>query len=319
MALNETPIRVPAPVPANAPGRRRRPVGFVDHHMAGYLPGTDGLFRNPSTGYATNIGIGSDGRGNYEIHEYVPEDQVAWGNGNDHLNEVAISIEHENDRANGSASKPTLETHELSARYMAAAAIRWDMRIDGKVQLVLRDFPNHDFYGRRVPGFGTEFNVIGHRAVALKDCPRYFDMEWQVARANEIINGGPAEKPKGNPMSFLGQHPTGAVTEFFETSADGVTAGEFAYLLPAHYGVFVPMSDEAYRQELINVEVRAAKFAARCAGTKLTAEQEAQIRAQVPLGIDAWLEKHADRTAGVVEKVDQLKALGLAVAAPAVP
>ncbi|WP_157001421.1 N-acetylmuramoyl-L-alanine amidase [Agromyces laixinhei] len=191
MSYNETPIAYPA-AGANRPGRSRRPLGIVDHHMAGYLPGTSAMFMNPSTGYATNYGIGSMRSGVFEIHEYVPDDQVAWGNGNDFLNTYAVSIEHENNRAAGPASKPTPEVHELSARFHAALALKWDWRIDGRVQLVLRDFPNHDFYERSVTGFGTEFNVTGHRTVALKDCPRDLDMQWIVDRANTIINGGTA-------------------------------------------------------------------------------------------------------------------------------
>jgi hypothetical protein len=186
--LDETFLARPAAA-GNFPGIARRPLGIVDHHMAGYLPGTTGMFQNPATGYATNLGIGSMDGETYVVHEYVPADQVAWGNGNDYLNRVAVSIEHENNRAAGYASKPTEEVHELSARVHARLAIQYDWRIDGELVLVLRDFPNHDFYGRTVPGFGTEFNVTGHRSVALKDCPRDLDMQWIVDRANQIIRG----------------------------------------------------------------------------------------------------------------------------------
>lgn len=191
--INESLIPFPC-APENKPSRSRRPVGAVLHHMAGYLPGTDGIFRNPDTGYATNLGIGSLDGQNYIVHEYVPEGEVAWGNGNDDLNARAISIEHENNRAEGPASKPTPEVHELSARTLARQARQWDWRIGGKVQLVLRDFPNHDFYERSVPGFGVEFNVTGHRSVALKNCPNELDMVWIVNRANELLAGGGASK-----------------------------------------------------------------------------------------------------------------------------
>ncbi|WP_350347269.1 hypothetical protein ABIQ69_11570 [Agromyces sp. G08B096] len=194
--FHETPRVTPcAPQNKPRPARKRRPVGWVDHHIVGTLPGCTAHFQNPSTGYATNYGIGSgDGRGGggWWINEFVPADEVAYGNGNEHLNEVAISVEHENDLRLGIAGKPRPEVHELSARFMAACAVRFDWRIKGKVQLVLRDFPNHDFYGKRVPGFGTEFNVIGHSAVALKDCPRDLDMQWKVNRANQILADGEA-------------------------------------------------------------------------------------------------------------------------------
>lgn len=189
-------------VPVSKPAHRnnrpfppefRKPVGVVDHHIVGTLPGCTATFQNGDTGYATNYGIGSaDGRGGggWWIHEYVPDDRVAWGNGNGFLNRNAVSIEHENNIAVGLAAKPRPEVHELSARFLAALAVKWGWQIGGKIQLVVRDFPNHDFYGAdSIPGFGTEFNVITHRSVALKDCPKDFDIHWQVARANEIIAG----------------------------------------------------------------------------------------------------------------------------------
>ncbi|GAA1787819.1 peptidoglycan recognition protein family protein [Agromyces lapidis] len=191
---NETPVSRPAH-PNNRPGRKRqggRPLGYVDHHIVGSLPGCTAHFQNPETGYATNYGIGSgDGRGGggWWIHEYVPADQVAWGNGNTFLNEYGVSVEHENNLAVAINGKPRMEVHELSARFLAYLAKKWDWRINGKVQLVVRDFPNHDYYGESIPGFGTEFNVITHRSVALKDCPGQFDIHWQVARANELLAG----------------------------------------------------------------------------------------------------------------------------------
>lgn len=209
---DETPYPYPAPYPQNRPGIHRIPRGAADHHMAGYLPGTTRLFQDPATGYATNYGIGSYDAENYVIHEYVPDDQVAWGNGNSFLNTYGVSIEHENNRAEGYASKPTREVHELSARFHAALALKWGWTINGKVQLVVRDFPNHDYYGAAsIPGFGTEFNIIGHRAVALKDCPRDLDMSWIADRGNEIIrNAGPTSldvgtitRRKEQPMGLL--------------------------------------------------------------------------------------------------------------------
>lgn len=201
MQYNETPIYTPIPA-ANKPSRRRstgRPVGAVLHWMVGYLPGTDATFRNPATGYATNEGIGTmDGGRTWEIHQYVGEDEVAWGNGNDDLNDRAESIELANDRAWGPVSKPPSEVHELAARRLADLAIRHNWFVGDRVQLVLGDWPDHDFYGRRVPGFGTAFNVITHRSVALKDCPGTTDIWWIVDRGNQIIDQrlGRTETPR---------------------------------------------------------------------------------------------------------------------------
>jgi hypothetical protein len=209
--FNETPIVKPIPRSnyPNTGGRPvpRDPVGAILHHIVGSLPGCTAHFQNPNTGYATNFGIGSrDGRGGgeWQIHEYVPADAVAWGNGNTHLNEAGVSIEHENNLAIAINGKPRDEVHELSARFLASLARRFDWRIGGKLQLVARDFPNHDYYNKRVPGFGTLFNVITHRSVALKDCPKDLDYAWIVARGNEILAGAtaPAPTPPEDPMQY---------------------------------------------------------------------------------------------------------------------
>jgi hypothetical protein len=186
----ETPVPYPIPS-ANKPNRQRsggKPVGATLHWMVGYLAGTDAHFRNPATGYATNEGIGTLDRGaTWEIHQYVPENEVAWGNGNTDLNDRSESIELANDLRYGATSTPPPEVHELVARRLAALAIRYDWRINGKVQLVLGDFPGHDFYSKPVPGFGVDYNVITHRSVALKDCPGTTDVRAIVARGNQII------------------------------------------------------------------------------------------------------------------------------------
>lgn len=191
---NETPRhRGTAPGNQPQPRQRRTPLGIVDHHIVGTLPGCTAHFANPSTGYATNYGIGSGngrGEGGWWIDEYVPAEYVAWGNGNGFLNTYGISIEHENNLAIAINGKPRPEVHELSARFHAALAVRFNWRIGGVLKLVARDFPNHDYYGRSVPGFGTEFNVITHRSVALKDCPKDLDVGWIVDRGNQIIREG---------------------------------------------------------------------------------------------------------------------------------
>lgn len=178
---------------APSPPVPRVPLGITDHHIVGTLPGCTAHFQNPETGYATNYGIGSaDGRGGggHWVHEYVPAEFVAWGNGNGFLNLYSVSIEHENNVSVAINAKPTEHVHELSARFHAALAVRFGWRIAGRLMLVARDFPGHDYYGARVPGFGVEFNVITHRSVALKDCPRDLDFGWIVNRGNQIITEG---------------------------------------------------------------------------------------------------------------------------------
>lgn len=201
--MSLTIVRIPA-ASVNQPARpiRRIPVGAVDHHMGGYLLGTDGMFQKPSTGYSTNYGIGLGSDGKVRVSEYVAPDLVAWGNGNTDMNTRAVSIEHANDRSKypDLSAKPTEEVHEASAQLHAQLAVRFDWRIGGKLQLVyaeLSDYPKigPHFYDRAIPGFGREFNVIPHRAVAKKTCPEHLDVRWIVDRANHIINeGAPASE-----------------------------------------------------------------------------------------------------------------------------
>ncbi|ROS28927.1 N-acetylmuramoyl-L-alanine amidase [Rathayibacter sp. PhB127] len=217
--MSLTIVRIPAAA-ANQPARpiRRTPVGAVDHHMGGYLLGTDGMFQKPSTGYSTNYGIGLGADGKVRVSEYVAPDLVAWGNGNTDMNTRAVSIEHANDRAKypDLSAKPTAEVHEASALLHAQLAVRFDWRIAGKLQLVyaeLSDYPKigPHFYDRAIPGFGRDFNVIPHRAVAKKTCPEHLDVRWIVDRANHIIREGFDDTPtnptatEGDDVSFADQ------------------------------------------------------------------------------------------------------------------
>lgn len=164
-------------------------VGGIVHWMAGYLPGTDQMFMDPDTGYATNYGIGSrNGQGDvYEVHRYTPTDRHrAFGSYNDDIDNRGISVELENDYPN-SSGKPTIETHELAARLFAEKAVKHNWRIDGKIQLVVGDFPDHRFYLKDCPDFGVKYNLMTHRSMAIKDCPGTTDVEWIARRGNEII------------------------------------------------------------------------------------------------------------------------------------
>lgn len=177
-----------------ATGRRERKVGAILHWMAGYLPGTTAMFQNPATGYATSLGVGSrDGWGNdLQVHRYVPADGYAFGSYNEYADRRGESIEIENDRNLPYPGKPTPAVHELVAQLLAQLCIDEDWPlIDGKRQLVLGDFPDHRYYLRDIPGFGVDFNVTTHRSMALKDCPGSTDVQWIVARGNEILTPPP--------------------------------------------------------------------------------------------------------------------------------
>lgn len=239
MALNI--IHVPA-APDNYGGPGHKKVGAILHWMAGYLPGTDSMFRNPDTGYCTNFGVGSrNGRGDgYEVHRYTPDESYrAYGSYNDDADDRGLSIELENNWP-VAASKPTPETHELTAQLLAELAVRHNWVINGKVQLVLGDFPSHPFYRKPIPGFGRDFNVTTHRSMALKDCPGTTDVAWIVARGNDIIQGKAGVTP-GTDDNMLIYEATSASTDAvipkgfrFIQNADG----PLRVLSPAEWGAY---------------------------------------------------------------------------------
>lgn len=244
------------------PPVQRRPLGIADHWMMGYLPGTDKMFQKPGLGYATNLGIGSDGRGSYTVHEYVPVDRVAWGSGHAFINRVAVSIEHENDRAGGPTSRPTDETHEMSARVHAELALRFDWRVDGVVQLVYHDEPGRYYKDLPVPGFGVDFNVITHRSVYTTECPGKLDVPAIVVRANQLIRETTTEEtavelyvkaPNNAIIHFLpgvrGEYPTLEDYQAYRGDVNFIRARKGTTLIspPAPEDV-TPISWEQYKR-----------------------------------------------------------------------
>lgn len=107
---------------------------IVIHVMAGSLAGTDSWFSNPASQVSTHYGIGLNG----EVHQYVLEEDVAWGNGrvsnptyslykpNINPNLYTISIEHEGQ----DLSKGTPAMIEASAKLVKDIATRWNIPID---------------------------------------------------------------------------------------------------------------------------------------------------------------------------------------------
>jgi hypothetical protein len=182
-----------------ARGVRNYKVGAILHWMAGYLPGTTAMFQNPATGYATSLGVGTrDGRGNgLEVHRYVPSDGRAYGSANSYADGLCESIEIENNYWQGYASKPTPEVHEHVAQLLAQLAIEQKWRIDGKIALVLGDFPDHRYVVEPIPVHGVDFNVTTHRSMAWKDCPGSTDVQWIVARGNDLIRARLGSTPAG--------------------------------------------------------------------------------------------------------------------------
>lgn len=192
-------------------------VGFILHWMAGGLPGTTGMFRpGGSADYSTGYGIGTaNGRGDgpVRIDQYVNDKDRAFGSANPDADRKGISIEMENNMKGPKSpwyiNPPSYAVLEVVAQFMAQKVREHDMRINGKQQLVLADFPDHRYYGKSIPDFGVKYNVITHRSMALKDCPGTTDIDWIVRRGNEILNGDKPLPP--------------AVAEVLRKAEDGMT------------------------------------------------------------------------------------------------
>ncbi len=107
---------------------------IVLHVMAGSLTGTDSWFANPKSQVSTHYGIGLNG----EVHQYVLEEDTAWGNGrvsnptyslykpNVNPNSYTISIEHEGQ----DLSKGTPAMIEASAKLVQEICDRYDIPVD---------------------------------------------------------------------------------------------------------------------------------------------------------------------------------------------
>jgi len=96
-------IIIQKPSPNKGSRGNYKPELVVIHVMSGTLVGTDSWFASTKSQVSTHYGIGFNG----EIHQYVPENEVAWGNGRTdkptakllkagiNPNLYTISIEHE--------------------------------------------------------------------------------------------------------------------------------------------------------------------------------------------------------------------------------
>jgi len=128
------------PSPNFAVGRgSQKPEVIVIHIMAGTLIGTDSHFSSPSSQVSTHYGIGLNG----EVHQYVKEEDTAWGNGlrvppinkaptfklykpGLNPNSYTISIEHEGQDLNNGTEQMFASSVEL----IQSIAKRWNIPID---------------------------------------------------------------------------------------------------------------------------------------------------------------------------------------------
>jgi N-acetyl-anhydromuramyl-L-alanine amidase AmpD len=180
--------QVPSPYfgyPDGTPGRNgHKPLAVVMHIAEGSLPGIDAWFVSPqNSGSSTHYAIGKKG----EIHQYVREEDAAWGNGivkkptwpllvqNVNPNLYTISIEHE-----GYTGEPwTEEMLESDVWLLKRICQRWSIAMDrahiiGHYQL---DSVNR----ARCPGTGLPWDrLIAELAVMDPKDKQILELQAQV-------------------------------------------------------------------------------------------------------------------------------------------
>ena len=149
---------------------------ITDHWMVGTLASTDQAFNSGRAASAT-YGVGET-----EIHQYVNEKDYPFSDGNTYANQHTISIEHEGGwlQADGTRKNPSPAVLELSAQLHADIARR------------------HGF-GKLVIGS----NVFPHSHWVATMCPGTLNMDWIVARANEINAGSTTAGNGSTPITSI--------------------------------------------------------------------------------------------------------------------
>lgn len=137
-------------------GRTEKVIAFVNHRMVGYLAGTDAYFQNPDRGVSTHFGIGYGADGVVQIHQYVPLDDTAYGNGNydpsgswdnwgyktNEINAATISIEHQDH--GDPAGKGVVSAKVQEASQKLQALLRYGTIAQWKAAgIVVRDWTNN--------------------------------------------------------------------------------------------------------------------------------------------------------------------------------
>lgn len=159
---------------------RTEPVrAFVNHRMVGTLAGTTAYFANPATRpVSTHFGIGKI-YGKVEIHQYVPLDDTAYGNGNydvsgrwddwgyrtTEVNAQTISIEHQ-DHWGDPARKGIVPDDVQQASMKLQALIKFGTPAQWKAAgLVFRDWANAKIIAAEV----AKWPVNGRRIITHND------------------------------------------------------------------------------------------------------------------------------------------------------
>lgn len=136
---------------------------ITDHWMVGTLSSTDSAF-NGSRDASSTYGVGES-----EIHQYVNEKDYPFSDGNTYANQHTISIEHEGGYLldDGTRKDPSPAVLELSAQLHA-------------------DIARRHGWGSLAVGV----NVFPHGHWVSTACPGSLNIDWIVARANELLGSG---------------------------------------------------------------------------------------------------------------------------------
>lgn len=209
-------------------GRTAKVIAFVNHRMVGYLAGTDSYFQHPDRPVSTHFGIGYGKDGVVQIHQYVPLDDTAFGNGNydpsgnwddwgyplTHINAQTVNIEHQDHGDPGGRGIVSDKTQSASIKLQAL------LRYGSKAQwqaagIVLRDW-DHNYTilrdeFRAIPVNGR--HIITHHDIAgnLKPTcwlpwdndkqgfPRTKYVKYIPIWGDRLVNGYPDPVPVPDP------------------------------------------------------------------------------------------------------------------------
>lgn len=142
--------------------KRKYPVKrIVMHWIVGELSAADATFKNPSRKASAHFGVGSNG----EIHQYVPEDMVAWHAG-PKVNFESIGIEHAGGQLiNGTRKVPTQQCLDASAELVADLCKRYNLPC------------NRD-------------SIKLHKEYMSTTCPGMLNVDYIISKANQIMGTG---------------------------------------------------------------------------------------------------------------------------------
>jgi N-acetylmuramoyl-L-alanine amidase CwlA len=192
-----TIIQKPSP---NKDGNRQPIIQIVIHWIVGNLAAADAVFAKPNSTSA-HYGIEDD-----RVHQYVPENMVAYHAGVYSVNQRSIGIEH-----SAAPDRPASnKTYETSAQLIREIAKRHNIPLDRQ-------------------------HIIKHSQVKNTQCPGTMDLDRLIRMAKENSQPTPQPPPavsddlfrvihKGKQLGAFKQNPITKI-EAYESFLDDVDLG----------------------------------------------------------------------------------------------